>query len=894
MPRQVFLVDLSQARVSGPNCFVFPTPLNQAAGDGAPGPAGVVLPEDEGGALKRGQTEYRKSAVAWVSSGFMLTQSIIVKVVFGAVQEMLHSGLRIAAAEWEFTEMFKAAAGHPRKTLLGVSSSHELEDEAERSLRRLFYDTEFWTRIIAPLHRTQVAQHMVFQIFSAIVCCLRFYVRDIHANYPTATFRWLYHQDGISAACAAAGCTTRFDRFTRTWVEFWRASDGLDSAAARADLASACILAFQDNAPIEARHATIRRELLSLSMQTRPTNFVDLSCRHVLRRIRQTDALERRYYEVPPTVAEDGDPGPGVLKRRNDTGNTEARPKKKGRTGGAYRAFCSEQGRGDSRGFNKPGLAAAYRALPAQERERLLVKGAQGTRAGRTGHAAFGLTQSDVNRGLRRQRRHAQKAQMRNEVIMEFAGEPTPPESLLRLDDMPWEEGLRHVGELALRSQLRASVKKQVVQETLAKHRQDGRSEDGALLCLPPGIREHLAGECQPLPSTLPDSVTANLSHAHAPFTRVVASLSEALRCKNKHRLGSLLHPALDAVWGRIHKPFRKSEVHKLSATEGRGSPVWPCHIAGFCVCNDNGKCIELMHRRFAGALARRFPRGSSEQSALRSSEATLLLSGTEILPPDTHGPLAQKSVWVHVGFQMLKPVLSYFQMMQGPDFFPLDSREEVRLSGAWEFQADRRLFEDFSKSWRWTLRAFLMSSAKRPVGAMNPSVVIVTELPFRHPETQAIEFWSGAADVAKALKPRRARHRKGNGKGRGRRRSNRDRVGRAAGGEHGDSEQEGPGMALEDGSSSEFGEGHRPHDANEAAESDDSSERDSAGPVDPDLPDEAVVGELDDGAAFGEALFDNSPAESAAEAKKVVESKHATEPILCQLPCQGLNAFLG
>ncbi len=102
---------------------------------------GKHLPEDEAGAQKQGQSGYRSSAIAWLSSGFVLAQTLMIRVLLDPIQRTLHQALEASSANWERQELAKAAMGLPRRTLLGIASAMVLESRADAQLRNLFEES---------------------------------------------------------------------------------------------------------------------------------------------------------------------------------------------------------------------------------------------------------------------------------------------------------------------------------------------------------------------------------------------------------------------------------------------------------------------------------------------------------------------------------------------------------------------------------------------------------------------------------------------------------------------------------------------------------------------------------------------------------------------------------
>ena len=110
----------------------------------------------------------------------------------------------------------------------------------------------------------------------------------IHSNFPTAAFPWIFSQRKLSEHFDGAICKQRLGPFLQGWYEwFSQQPGGVDSRGARADLSAILVMPQEDMSEVEALHAAIRRELYALSTQTHTTDFVDLSCRYMLRCVRR-------------------------------------------------------------------------------------------------------------------------------------------------------------------------------------------------------------------------------------------------------------------------------------------------------------------------------------------------------------------------------------------------------------------------------------------------------------------------------------------------------------------------------------------------------------------------------------------------------------------------------
>ena len=163
-----------------------------------------------------------------------------------------------------------------------VAASRTLERVVISTAKSLFSDERLWDAVPAGA-RTVARRVQSFALLSRTLC-LATSMEEMHSEYPFRLFLLLL-DPSLSQQVKAEKC--QMDPWSLAFVEHHEARDGLGSSNALHDLLTSVIMGRWDAAPLESRHASIRRSIVSLSCQTHLASFVDLSAREVLRRYRK-------------------------------------------------------------------------------------------------------------------------------------------------------------------------------------------------------------------------------------------------------------------------------------------------------------------------------------------------------------------------------------------------------------------------------------------------------------------------------------------------------------------------------------------------------------------------------------------------------------------------------
>ena len=135
-----------------------------------------------------------------------------------------------------------------------------------RELHEIMVDSAVW-EVVVVQHRTVGFRNDMFKLGSAFACAIAQQHLDVHMNFPWAGVFWLFSPHGLKGEYDKIKCKDLLGDWFGQWCAYWDSMEGLDSREAIADLVSVIILMQEDNAEIEALHASIRRELYLLSTQ---------------------------------------------------------------------------------------------------------------------------------------------------------------------------------------------------------------------------------------------------------------------------------------------------------------------------------------------------------------------------------------------------------------------------------------------------------------------------------------------------------------------------------------------------------------------------------------------------------------------------------------------------
>ena len=402
---------------------------------------------------------------------------------------------------------------------------------------------------------------------------------------------------------SALGLKGEFDKFKRKWVlshflkafcKWWEQHGGLDSREAKADFISIIILLQEDMAEIEAMHASVRRELYVLSVQTHTVLFEELSNRYTLRCARR----HPKAYGVNPYK----------LKRKAETTNDDEppdEPRENRKRTSAFRLYLSDATVGTKTGCAQLGSGDAFKNLSPSEREALdnrLPNVREAIRLG--GGDGYAKSKRDVEAAAKREQRDAELERMKTAQQID----PTATCASALLDTTALDEYVQFIdGIRTLRRRIRAAnaadnaaIANQ--DDVLEAHDKSSRQLDGRINGLPTEISSIL-GEDWRLP---PHKFTTTLKHVRGSFPIVAGMASKVCTTNLKTPFGVAVCRKLAILQEHLHRPALHNEAPTVSKDEAKQVDS-DCGRAGFCVHGADGHSLISMRSNLLGGFCRRF-----------------------------------------------------------------------------------------------------------------------------------------------------------------------------------------------------------------------------------------------------------------------------------------------
>ena len=207
------------------------------------------------------------------------------------LRSLFHGQLRVASLEWETHQRAEEAramdsgmALKKRGFRMSVAAEGELEGKLLEELAGLFMKEHLWDV-------TPVADHTVgfnctvFRLLSRIGCATEQLIAHPHTQFPYRMFKLLEHPELAGGFTAAKHCQK--DVWSQPLQE---AFPTLCSEEFLATLTLHAHLQWTDISGIEARHASIRRQLVARSVQTCTLDIRWASTEWIFQNIRRSAA----------------------------------------------------------------------------------------------------------------------------------------------------------------------------------------------------------------------------------------------------------------------------------------------------------------------------------------------------------------------------------------------------------------------------------------------------------------------------------------------------------------------------------------------------------------------------------------------------------------------------
>jgi hypothetical protein len=174
--------------------------------------------------------------------------------------KLMHDMLAFSGKEWERQSCLHGLRSGTHRHRILECFRGALTAPCFRSLRDRLFDRKYWDAL-RPVDRNTSSSSLAFRLLSCAIGSITCLVGHPDTVYPFKLFHLVLERpEGLQEFLDAPSCT--LDAFSQDFRGRFPTIGELQSARAKLCLFGLSSLAKIDTAPIEARHATVRRALL--------------------------------------------------------------------------------------------------------------------------------------------------------------------------------------------------------------------------------------------------------------------------------------------------------------------------------------------------------------------------------------------------------------------------------------------------------------------------------------------------------------------------------------------------------------------------------------------------------------------------------------------------------
>lgn len=284
--------DLEPARAAWPNIEDEPHPV---AGDVIALANEAQVPAEQGAGPQDTQPNWavinathRRIGDEWLRSK-PLGMLIAMRTVMEPLRRLLKRQLVVASEEWELEQRSRVAERRKtgeasfadREYRLTIAALGADEQTFFKQLRAIMDGDEFW-QILPDKDHTERFRATVFRLLSRAGCLVFELLEVPHDQFPVRLFRLLAEPSAAAELAEVPDCL-----LDPCSADFKRLHPGFSGDALLQKLAVIAQVCPKDISQVEAKHATIRRILLSSSMHTHVQRLLDLSASWVFLQFRK-------------------------------------------------------------------------------------------------------------------------------------------------------------------------------------------------------------------------------------------------------------------------------------------------------------------------------------------------------------------------------------------------------------------------------------------------------------------------------------------------------------------------------------------------------------------------------------------------------------------------------
>lgn len=710
------------------------------------GPTGVdagLGPADSSAAPSTWQAENdhsRREGLRFVT-GPMEVSLILMRLVFEPLRCLMASKLKVSGDVFEAEQreaervslMTEGSDAQPRKYRVLLSAMNVAEYHAQDKLSVLMFSQEMWSLLPESAFTLKVLG-MAFRCCSRLGALLEELLIDPHRRYPFRLFTALVGDAEASQVMGDPYCS----RCTLS-KSFLQSTD-LCSELGKAKLVTLAKLCNTDTGPVECSHASLRRFVKTIGLQTHTPDMPLVASRWMASKWRkeQNDPGVFRWQpqcRQTPTVPACDLPG------------SSDRPRKKFRGGGgSWRAHVRSETMGQPGRPNLAEMAHSYRLQTEVARERLTELGEAGTRAHRSDPAgsSFGGSSRVMQRALNWIPAEAAHHQL--------ALVATTPQGIEKWCELTPQTVGCVPGVLSETLRHSKAKSRDVAAQCRTRTNELQLYAEGGLQHLAQDLEEALmiperwtmAMKCCPsqeFPVLEFRSGADSLSERLVSWTYSSGTVGVGTDAKHlASSVGKILEEGwrnqLDSVPHDDSSPIDSSKLPKPTK----------CSEAGRCVCSRTGARLAAFRTKFLQGLKYLFPRRSPDLVAsLKAGHIVVVVAGLapNRLEEACHdpvyllGPEEVQFVW-HIAMMYLSPWRPTLQCLQMISTDPTRKVHQVEAIGKW--QTLWAAVEACDQDLAWGMRVFSLLETAGPVVEFIPARVTMS--PMHGPAGELLMFW--------------------------------------------------------------------------------------------------------------------------------------------------------
>lgn len=221
---------------------------------------------------------HKRHAAEWLR-GLPLGRLILQRMLMEPLRELLGAQFKVAGAEWEQEQACKAAAAIAMGDLSTSSRQYRLvlaaqgvaERRCQQQVAEIWRSEVLWSCV--PLCDCTISfRALAFKCISRLACVVHELLEVPHRAFPTRMFLLMVQPELASAFAEEPECL--LDPWSRKLREMY---PSLAGAEFQSTLLLCALLCWSDISTLESKHASVRRLLVTRSVQTHRSTFDELS-----------------------------------------------------------------------------------------------------------------------------------------------------------------------------------------------------------------------------------------------------------------------------------------------------------------------------------------------------------------------------------------------------------------------------------------------------------------------------------------------------------------------------------------------------------------------------------------------------------------------------------------